>query len=159
MAAIEKAALKITPVVSGAALWQIEVSWILVVPYWEVGSWCRETIELVEGELGQGGAELVRWRSDPWQIVAEGDPPDGAHFRIRRQVPAELAGPSVLDVDPDGVVVDVVALPGDQPAVLVRLTEHRRLDRLHARIGVEPVRPTGDTAVTAVVSGQFGDPR
>ncbi|HET7719447.1 MAG TPA: hypothetical protein VFK43_05725 [Acidimicrobiales bacterium] len=156
MPAIENAELKITPALSPAALWRIEVTYTLVVPYWEVGSWCRETAEVVEGDVDHAGAAVLRWRSDPWQIVAAGEPPDGAHFRIRRHVPAQLAGPSVLDVNPDGTAVDAIALPGEEPVVVVWLTDDRRLDRLHARIAVEPVAPTGDTAVTGVVTGQFG---
>lgn len=156
MPAIENAELKITPAVSPAAMWRIEVTYTLVVPYWEVGSWCRETAEVVEGEPHHGGAEVLRWRSDPWQIVADGEPPDGAHFRIRRQVPAQLAGSSVLDVNPDRTAVDAIELPGEEPVVVVWLTNDRRLDRLHARIAVESVPPIGDTAVTGVVAGQFG---
>lgn len=156
MPAIENAELKITPAVPPSALWRVEVSYTLVVPYWEVGSWCREVAEVVEGEAHGGGAEVLRWRSDPWQIVVDDEPPDGTHFRIRRHVPSQLAGSSVLDVNPDGTAVDAMELPGEEPVVLVWLTKDRRLDRLHARIVVEPVLPMGDTAVTGVVTGQFG---
>lgn len=156
MPTIEQADLKITPVASPAALWRIEVTYTLLVPYWEVGSWCRETVELVEGDADDPGDPVVRWRSDPWQIVASGEPPDGTSFRLRRDVPPQLAGSSVLDVNPDGTVVDVIDLPGDIPAVLVRLTPDRHIDRLHARVRVEPVTPTAANAVSAVVAGQFG---
>ena len=156
MPTIEKADLKITPVAAPAELWRIEVTYTLLVPYWEVGSWCRETVELVEGDADHAGDAVVRWRSDPWQIVAAGEPPDGTYFRLRRDVPPQLAGSSVLDANADGTAVDVVELPGDSPAVLVWLTHDRRIDRLHARVRVEPVTPTADNAVSAVVAGQFG---
>lgn len=157
MPTIENADLKITTVVSHAALWRIEVTYTLAVPYWEVGSWCRETVEVVEGDPLQDGAAVVRWTSDPWQIAVEGAPPDGTTFRVRRAVPAQLAGSAVLDVNRDGAVVNI-GVAGDSPTVLVWVTPDRRLDRLHARIGIEPVNPTAGAAVTAVVTGQFGAP-
>jgi len=155
---IEEAVLQIEPA-GPAALWRIEVSWILIAPYWETGSWCSETVELVEGEPGEGGTPIVRWRSDPWRIEAQGTPADGSQLRIRRSVPSQLAGPAVLDVHPDNSVLDIVGIRTNGRGLLLRLSRQQRLDQVHAMINVQPAATTGDSVETGVVAAQFGAPQ
>lgn len=157
MPRIEKAQLLIHPVVPGAGLWRVEVSWVLAVPYWELGSWCSETLELFEGEKGAGGAPVVSWHSPPWQIKADASPVDCSMVHIERHLPAQLVGPAVLDVAPDHDLVEMV--PAEiGPGVLIRVSRVRRLDRVHVKVHVEPVVATGDAFETESVTGQFGAP-
>ncbi len=148
MPRVEKAELRIGTVVAGA-LWRIEVSWVLAVPYWEAGSWCRETVALVDARAGADGDALVRWTSEPWRIDPARQPEDGACFRIQRRAPAQLAGPEVVDVNPDyeGLILS---------PRFIALVRDRNLDQLKAVVNVQPVLPSGSTDTTAVVAAHFG---
>ncbi len=157
MPTIKDPELRIDPITPGVGLWRVRISWTLVVPYWELGSWCHEVVELCEGEPRHGGQPLVRWRSRPWQPKADGAAPDGSNFHFARTVPAQLAGPETLDVAPDRDVIELM-ISDVRPAVLIRLQRERHVDRLHAKVLVVPVVMTPDATMTAVVAGQFGSP-
>lgn len=137
-------------------MWQVEVSWVLAVPHWEVGSWCRETVELRPGNPRGGGEPIVRWRSDPWCLNPVGSPEDGVYHHIVRQVPSQLAGPTELDVDADSYALEVIRLDAPLLGAVVRLAHEQQIDRLHAVVRVEPVAPEADMKETRVVTGQFG---
>lgn len=156
MPTIHDAELRITRVAPSVNAWLVEVTWVAVVPYWEVGSWWREIVELRAGGPGQEGAAVLRWRCDPWQVAVEGKPPDGTNHRIKRAVPAQLAGPNVLDVAPDAAIANVVLTTYPSPMVRIDLGVDRRLDVLHAAVTMAPVSLTPCGVLTPAVTGQFG---
>jgi hypothetical protein len=106
---IDNVVLTIAPVTLDQTLCHIDVSWVLAVPYWEAGSWCREVVEITGGTPPK---TLLCWRSEPWRLPpASPKAEDGVHHRVSRSVPTRLAPAGLRELPWETLRATVCAEP------------------------------------------------